>query len=192
MSGIGFSELIILFLIGLIVLGPERLPRVANQLGGWLGQARRMTRVMKRQLEEELNLEKDLSINPQQSVERPSYVTPANQTSDLSDTYSPAHEEDEAGTGVKDDDSADVDAERTADKQAIEDDIENRRFGYAGAVRHLLRTAVKNGEVEETLAWISDEAPGIFEAICRRGETREILITANQCSLRVDVVNHRS
>ena len=30
-----------LFLIGLIVLGPERLPRVANQLGSWLGQARR-------------------------------------------------------------------------------------------------------------------------------------------------------
>ena len=43
MSGIGFSELIILFVIGLIVLGPERLPRVANQLGGWIGQARRMT-----------------------------------------------------------------------------------------------------------------------------------------------------
>jgi Sec-independent protein translocase protein TatA len=33
MSGIGFWELIILFLIGLIVLGPERLPRVAGQLG---------------------------------------------------------------------------------------------------------------------------------------------------------------
>jgi sec-independent protein translocase protein TatB len=57
MSGVGFSELIILFLIGLIVLGPEKLPRVANQLGTWLGQARRMTRVMKRQLEEELNFD---------------------------------------------------------------------------------------------------------------------------------------
>ena len=48
MSGVGFWELIILTLVGLIVLGPEKLPRVANQLGGWLGQARRMTRVMKR------------------------------------------------------------------------------------------------------------------------------------------------
>ncbi len=64
MSGIGFGELIILFLIGLIVLGPERLPRVANQLGNWLGQARRMTRVMKRQLEEELDLNKPLEILP--------------------------------------------------------------------------------------------------------------------------------
>ena len=54
MSGIGFWELIILSLIGLIVLGPKRLPQVANQLGEWIGQAKRMTRVMRRQLEEEI------------------------------------------------------------------------------------------------------------------------------------------
>ena len=56
MSGIGFFELVILFMIGLVVLGPQRLPKVANQLGTWIGQARRMTRVMKRQLEDELDL----------------------------------------------------------------------------------------------------------------------------------------
>jgi len=83
MSGIGFSELLILFLIGLIVLGPERLPRAANQLGTWLGQARRMTRVMKRQLEDEVNLEDNpLSINP-----RAAQTAPHDD-----DTYSPAHD----------------------------------------------------------------------------------------------------
>jgi sec-independent protein translocase protein TatB len=127
MSGIGFSELIILFLIGLIVLGPERLPRVANQLGGWLGQARRMTRVMKRQLEEELNLEKDLSINPNPTVHKPDFVTPANKTSDeVSDTYSPAHEAGDQGTGVGDDAPSDeAEAEKLADIQAMEDDIDS-------------------------------------------------------------------
>ncbi len=64
MSGVGFSEIVILFMIGLIVLGPEKLPRVANQLGTWLGQARRMTRVMRRQLEDELDLEKNLKVDP--------------------------------------------------------------------------------------------------------------------------------
>ena len=59
MSGVGFFELVILFMIGLVVLGPQRLPKVANQLGTWIGQARRMTRVMKRQLEDELNLGED-------------------------------------------------------------------------------------------------------------------------------------
>ena len=93
MSGIGFWELIILFLIGLIVLGPERLPRVANQLGNWLGQARRMTRVMKRQLEEELDLNSQFKIRP------PPPVTPANEEDDA---FSPVHDKDDVGTGVDD------------------------------------------------------------------------------------------
>ncbi|MGH8195625.1 MAG: Sec-independent protein translocase protein TatB [Woeseiaceae bacterium] len=98
MSGVGFWELILVFLIGLIVLGPERLPRVASQLGTWLGQARRMTRVMKRQLEEELNLERDLSIRPRPSA-LPPPVTPKRKQ-EFDDTYSPAHDADSAGTGV--------------------------------------------------------------------------------------------
>ena len=101
MSGIGFWELIILSLIGLIVLGPERLPRVANQLGNWLGQARRMTRVMKRQLEDELNFEKNVSINPpnREPSSQPTDTPPRDD-----DGHSEAHAEGEVGTGVGDDD----------------------------------------------------------------------------------------
>lgn len=106
MSGIGFSELIILALIGLIVLGPERLPRVANQIGGWLGQARRMTRVMKRQLEDEINLEKEFDIRPppisREPSKQPAYTPPRDD-----DDYSPAHDAEDAGTGVGDDDTYD-------------------------------------------------------------------------------------
>lgn len=100
MSGIGFWELVILSLIGLIVLGPERLPRVANQLGTWLGQARRMTRVMKRQLEEELNFEKETSIKPpsREPSTQPSYTPPRED-----DDHSAAHAKGEPGTGVGDD-----------------------------------------------------------------------------------------
>ena len=60
MSVIGFLELIILFLIGLTVLGPKRLSQVANQIGEWMGQAKRMTRVMRRQLEEEIEMDDPL------------------------------------------------------------------------------------------------------------------------------------
>ncbi len=101
MSGIGFWELIILFLIGLIVLGPERLPRVANQLGSWLGQARRMTRVMKRQLEDELDFEKPPNIKP----------PPAKPINEEGDTYSAAHDAQSAGAGVGDDDHNDESAD---------------------------------------------------------------------------------
>jgi len=86
MSGIGGSEFLLLCLIGLLVLGPERLPRVASQLGTWLGQARRMTRVMKRQLEDELNVEKNIGINPDD------LLTPRED-----DTYSPLHVEEDDG-----------------------------------------------------------------------------------------------
>lgn len=75
MSGVGFWELILVFMIGLIVLGPERLPRVAHQLGSWIGQARRMTRMMRRQLEEELNLEKEFDFR-----QRPRPLPRATQT----------------------------------------------------------------------------------------------------------------
>jgi sec-independent protein translocase protein TatB len=100
MSGIGFWELIILSLIGLIVLGPERLPRVANQIGGWLGQARRMTRVMKRQLEDELDFEKDLDIKPpsREPSKQPETTAPRDD-----DDYSPQHDMNEPGSGVGDD-----------------------------------------------------------------------------------------
>jgi len=67
MSGIAGSEVFLLIIIGLIVLGPKRLPQVANQIGSWLGQARRMTRMMKRQLEDEINVDLN-SINVKEQL----------------------------------------------------------------------------------------------------------------------------
>ena len=105
MSGVGFWELIILLLIGLIVLGPERLPRVANQLGTWIGQARRMTRVMKRQLEEELNFEREPGIRPARlsappPTQQAQPTEPQPSRTEHDDTYSPAHDSDSVGTRV--------------------------------------------------------------------------------------------
>lgn len=57
MFDVGFFELLIIFVIGLLVLGPERLPRVASKIGNWVGQARRMTRNLKYQLDDELALQ---------------------------------------------------------------------------------------------------------------------------------------
>lgn len=85
MSGIGFWELIILFLIGLIVLGPERLPRVAQQLGNWVGQARRMTRMMRRQLEDELHFDRNFNIKPPTGSDAPG-STPGKTKSDGADS----------------------------------------------------------------------------------------------------------
>jgi len=57
MSGFSSPEFLLIVVLALVVLGPKRLPEIANKIGGWVGQARRMTRIMKRQLEEELNVD---------------------------------------------------------------------------------------------------------------------------------------
>ena len=93
MSGVGSSEFILLLVIGLIVLGPKRLPEIASQIGGWVGQARRMTRAMRRQLEDELSLEEIKSINPA-STPAPKKPEPVEQPApNDDDAYSPLHED---------------------------------------------------------------------------------------------------
>ena len=53
MFGIDFSEILVIFAIALVVLGPEKLPRVAATVGRWLGRARAMARQFRDQLEQE-------------------------------------------------------------------------------------------------------------------------------------------
>lgn len=100
MSGIGSSEFILLLVIGLIVLGPKRLPEIANKIGGWIGQARRMTRVLKRQLEDELNVEAGRTMRPPPAPPRPApgpapaaEPAAAGHVPNDDDGYSPLHDD---------------------------------------------------------------------------------------------------
>ena len=54
MFDIGFWELVFLFGLGLLVLGPERMPQVAAKLGRWAGQARIMARNLSNQIRDEI------------------------------------------------------------------------------------------------------------------------------------------
>ena len=49
MLDFGFSEILLTSAIALIVLGPERLPKVARQVGNWMGRARAMARQLSEQ-----------------------------------------------------------------------------------------------------------------------------------------------
>jgi len=55
MLDFGFSEILLTSAIALVVLGPERLPKVARQVGNWMGRARVMARQLTEQLEREVN-----------------------------------------------------------------------------------------------------------------------------------------
>lgn len=105
MSGIHATEFLLICVIALIILGPKRLPEVANKVGGWVGKARRMTRVLKRQLEDELDLEQGLNVRPKIQA----YVPPSDD-----DTFSPMHPP-EGGVKVEAETAGDVDADADAD-----------------------------------------------------------------------------
>jgi len=54
MFDIGFWELAIIGVVALLVIGPERLPRVARTTGLWLGRARRFVSGVKADIDREI------------------------------------------------------------------------------------------------------------------------------------------
>ena len=52
-----FWELALIFVLALVVFGPERLPGVARSIGLWIGRARAIVRNLSEQLERELAAE---------------------------------------------------------------------------------------------------------------------------------------
>jgi Tat protein translocase TatB subunit len=83
MLDVGFSEILLTSAIALIVLGPERLPKVARQVGNWMGRARAMARQLSEQLEREVSAEQLLKA---QNKPNPNAYLP-----DTGAAFDPAH-----------------------------------------------------------------------------------------------------
>lgn len=57
MFDIGFSELMVIGIVALLVIGPERLPKVARTLGHLLGRAQRYVNDVKSDINREMQLD---------------------------------------------------------------------------------------------------------------------------------------
>jgi sec-independent protein translocase protein TatB len=57
MFDVGFSELVMVGLIALLVIGPERLPKAARIAGFWLGKTRSTIANVKAEIKQELHAE---------------------------------------------------------------------------------------------------------------------------------------
>ena len=57
MFGIDFSELMVILVVALIVIGPERLPKVARTLGHLWGRAQRYVNSVKSDISRDMSIE---------------------------------------------------------------------------------------------------------------------------------------
>lgn len=57
MFDVGFSEMMVIAVVALVVIGPERLPRVARTLGFWFGRLQRYVNDVKADISREVELE---------------------------------------------------------------------------------------------------------------------------------------
>ena len=57
MFDIGFGELMLVFVIGLVLLGPERLPVEVRTVAGWIRAIRSMASTVQNELTQELKLQ---------------------------------------------------------------------------------------------------------------------------------------
>jgi len=56
MFDIGFWEIMLIAVMGLVVLGPERLPTAIRTVRGWISGARKLSESVKNELSEELRI----------------------------------------------------------------------------------------------------------------------------------------
>lgn len=57
MFDIGFSELLLVLVIGLVVLGPERLPVAVRTVAGWIRTLRSLAATVQNELAQELKIQ---------------------------------------------------------------------------------------------------------------------------------------
>ncbi|MDX1368599.1 Sec-independent protein translocase protein TatB [Pseudomonas sp.] len=104
MFDIGFTELLLIGVVALVVLGPERLPGAVRTAGLWIGRIKRSFSAIKAEVEREigadeirrqlhneqiLELERDMKAM-KQTLDAPlSSITESNPASDASPTAAP-------------------------------------------------------------------------------------------------------
>jgi sec-independent protein translocase protein TatB len=57
MFDVNFSEILVILVVALVVIGPERLPKVARSTGQWLGRVQRYINTVKQDVSQSMELE---------------------------------------------------------------------------------------------------------------------------------------
>lgn len=107
MFDIGLSELVLLGIVALVVLGPERLPEVAVTVGRWLGRLQRLWTLTKTQMEQEFRLDQiknspEMKVLPEiKSILENGTISLSRPVSSLSNPLPQVRREQEHGTNPR-------------------------------------------------------------------------------------------
>jgi sec-independent protein translocase protein TatB len=86
MFDIGFSELLLIALVTLLVMGPERLPQTVRSISLWIGRLKQMLASARRDLEQEVGMD-----DIRQQLHNEQVMRELNESKDhLEETYSKA------------------------------------------------------------------------------------------------------
>ena len=88
MFGIGSTELLVILVVALLVLGPKNLPQIARKLGRAMGEFRKVSTEFQRTLNTEIAFEEE--------KEKSRKAAAAEKTAEKSDTPAPADTEHKA------------------------------------------------------------------------------------------------
>jgi len=79
MFDLGFSELLVIGVVALIVIGPERLPKVARTAGAWIGRLNRYVTEVKGDIDREMRLEELRKLQDEMKASAQKYEILANE-----------------------------------------------------------------------------------------------------------------
>ncbi len=91
MFEVGFTEIVLILGLALLVLGPRKSPGLAEKVGRWTGRARAMARQLRTQLEQEVTLDEMTKSRPMQSPP-PASPSPSTDASTLAGSTSPCRD----------------------------------------------------------------------------------------------------
>ena len=98
MFDVGMLELFLVAVVALLVVGPERLPKLARTAGMWIGRGRRFISTVRDDIDREIKADELRSILDKQKQSNPLHEV----VEDTKKTFSDIKAETEAAINIKD------------------------------------------------------------------------------------------
>ena len=147
MFDIGFIELLLIGVVALVVVGPERLPKLASTLGRWVGRARHFVSNVKNDIDREMRqeeirqaLDRDAGLDEIKSIINDTKYTIEDEVNDAKQDYVVKARDDDPGRDPVQDQKSLI--------QEQEDDFDDEDYGLTDHTDY----ALSDDEIDKKIA----------------------------------------